>query len=69
MGKDLFNGGIKELDEVKAAEVEACRPKPTAPLALMGPDSGLGPTPKLSSDPDKVTKKIFSINFFSCFLF
>jgi len=54
VGKDLFNGGIKELDEVKAAEVEACRPKPTAPLALMGPDSGLGPTPKLSSDPDKV---------------
>ena len=40
----MFNGAMPELDEAKAAEVEALRPKPVtpaapaAPLAIMGPE-------------------------------
>jgi len=64
MGKDMFNGGIKELPAEKLAEIEKLKPKPVsftpadstpaAPLALPAPTDPIAPEPKLSAHPDKV---------------
>ena len=62
VGKDLFNGDIKDLPKEKMDEIEKLRPKPisfptlalpapTERLALPAPSKG---DPKLSIDPDKV---------------
>ena len=62
VGKDLFNGDIKDLPKDKMEEIEKLRPKPVSfpTLALPAPTERLAlpapskTDPKMSADPDKV---------------